>query len=215
MERRLAPRPIVRTADIPATPWQNGGGVQRDLFAWPSADDWRVRVGVAEIEADGPFSHFARVQRTFTIVAGAGVELSIGGALHRVPPGANPVVFDGGATTTCRRLGGNSTALNLMLRGLSGGIRKLKAGTNWGPRTAACGIYTLEAGTCRFLDEEIEVPEHALLWFDLAPPILSFGVDAWAIEVGKATTPPAATETSTERSTEPWEEPSDEPSEGP
>ena len=195
MERRLAPRPIVRTADIPATPWQNGGGVQRDLFAWPSADDWRVRVGLAEIEADGPFSSFPRVQRCLAIVAGAGVELSIGGALHRVPAGANPVVFDGGAATTCRRLGGGgSTALNLMLRGLPGSIRALNGGTNWGPRMAACGLYTLQAGRCRFVDEEIEVPEHALLWFDLAPPILSFSVDAWAIEVGKATTPPPARE---------------------
>ena len=192
MERRLAPRPVVRLADMATQPWKNGGGTQRDLFAWPSADDWRVRIGVAEIEAEGPFSSYPKVQRWFTIIAGAGVELSIGGALHRVPLGANPILFDGGDATTCRRLRGNTTALNLMLRGMPGTVRALKAKATWAPRLAACGLYTLQAGTCRYIDEEIEVPENALLWFDLAPPILTFSADAWALEVGKATSTPGA-----------------------
>lgn len=180
------------TADISPRPWKNGGGTSRDLLAWPSAEDWRVRVGLAEIEADGPFSSYPRVQRWFSVVAGAGVQLSIGGALHRMPFGANPLLFDGGDVTTCRRLGGNSTALNLMLRGVPGSIKALKGGATWAPRLAACGLYTLRAGVCRFIDEDIDVPEHALLWFDLAPPILSFSVDAWAFEVGKATSPPVS-----------------------
>lgn len=195
MTRSLAPRAIVRTADVLPQPWKNGGGTARHLLAWPSADDWRVLVSLAEIESDGPFSNYPRVQRWFAVVAGAGVELSIGGALHRLPLGANPVLFDGGDHTTCRRLGGaNGTALNLMLRGFPGAIRPLKAGMNWGPRLPAGGLYTLQAGRCRFMDQEVDVPEHALLWFDLAPPILSFSVDAWAIEVGKTTTTPTGAE---------------------
>ena len=34
-----------------ATPqaWRNGGGVTRELLAWPAADAWRVRVSVADV----------------------------------------------------------------------------------------------------------------------------------------------------------------------
>jgi environmental stress-induced protein Ves len=39
-------------------PWKNGGGVTRELLAWPGGGDWQVRISVAEIEADGPFSSF-------------------------------------------------------------------------------------------------------------------------------------------------------------
>lgn len=193
MTSPLAPRAVVAVADTLPRPWLNGGGSARDLLMWPSADDWRVSVGLADIEADGPFSSYPKVQRVFAIVAGGGVRLSIGGALHDVRPEARDgLVFDGGAVTTCRRLGGTTTALNLMTRGTAGTIKRLAAGATWAPRSPACGIFTLKAGTCRFVDEEVEVPGNALLWFDLAPPILTFSRDAWALEVGKTTSSAAA-----------------------
>jgi len=193
MKGRLAPRDAVAAADVAPRPWQNGGGTARDLLMWPSADDWRVRVALAEIEADGPFSSYPKVQRVFTIVGGGAVELSIGGALHHVRPEAKDgLAFDAGAVTTCRRLRGNTSALNLFLRGMTGTIKRLAAGTTWAPRSPACGLYTLKAGTCRFVDEEVAVPDEALLWFDLAPPILSFSSDAWALEVSKTTSSAAA-----------------------
>ena len=48
----------VALADVPAQAWRNGGGTMRELLAWPDASDWQLRVSVAEIEADGPFSAF-------------------------------------------------------------------------------------------------------------------------------------------------------------
>ncbi len=193
MNGRLAPRDVVAAADVEPRPWLNGGGTARDLLMWPSADDWRVCIGVAEIETDGPFSNYPKVQRVFAIVGGGAVELSIGGALHHVRPEAKDgLAFDGGLATTCRRLGGKTRALNLLLRGMTGTIRRLTAGATWAPRSPACGLYTLKAGTCRFVDEEVAVPDDALLWFDLAPPILSFSSDAWAIEISKTTSSAAA-----------------------
>lgn len=192
MKSRLAPRDTVVAAEVAPRPWPNGGGTARDLLMWPSADDWRVRVALADIVADGPFSAYPKVQRVFAIVGGGAVELSIEGALHHVRPGAKEgLVFDGGAVTTCRRLTKKTSALNLFLRGVTGTIKPLAAGAVWAPRSAVCGLYTLKAGTCRHVDEETELPDDSLLWFDLAPPILSFSSDAWAIEISK-TAPSAA-----------------------
>lgn len=196
MKSRLAPRDIVNAAEVAPRPWPNGGGTARDLMMWPGVDDWRVRVALAEITTDGPFSVYPKVQRVFAIVGGGAVELSIAGALHHVRPGASEsLVFDGGAATTCRRVGGKSSgtvsALNLFLRGVTGTIKPLAAGATWAPRSPVCGIYTATAGTCRYVDEDFEMPADALAWFDLAPPMLSFSADAWAIEISK-TAPSAA-----------------------
>ena len=43
---------LVHADAVEATPWRNGGGVTRELLAWPHGADWRVRISVAEIDAD-------------------------------------------------------------------------------------------------------------------------------------------------------------------
>jgi len=40
------------------SPWKNGGGTTRELLAWPDPQDWTLRLSVAQVEADGPFSRF-------------------------------------------------------------------------------------------------------------------------------------------------------------
>ena len=55
----MTPR-LIALAATPPQPWRNGGGVTRELLAWPAGGGWQVRVSVAEIEADGPFSPFRR-----------------------------------------------------------------------------------------------------------------------------------------------------------
>jgi uncharacterized protein len=56
---------LVRTADVPAQPWRNGGGVTRTLLARPRGDAWQVRVSVADVAVNGPFSRFPGVERWF------------------------------------------------------------------------------------------------------------------------------------------------------
>jgi len=73
----------VRTADVAAEPWKNGGGVTRELLALPRGGNWRVRVSVADVASDGDFSTFAGVARWFAVVEGAGVVLTIDGRLQR------------------------------------------------------------------------------------------------------------------------------------
>ena len=159
-----------------ATPqrWRNGGGTTRELLAWPSEPSWRLRVSVADVEADGPFSSFP------------GVELSVGGELRRLTAAEPPLRFSGGATTTCRLLDGPTRDLNLMLRGMRGGMFAAAAGRPWRSRAAHCGLFAVVAGRC-IGDWTIEVGPRCLLWFDRAPAQLHFmpaDADADADRIG-------------------------------
>ena len=106
----------VRLADVAAEPWRNGGGTTRELLAWPQPAEWQLRVSVAEIERDGPFSPFDGVDRWFAVVEGAGVELAWASGTRTLRPGAAPLQFAGEAAPACRLLQGPTRDLNFMHR---------------------------------------------------------------------------------------------------
>jgi len=107
-------------ATCPFVPWRNGGGRTRELLAWPNADDWQVRVSVAEIGADGPFSAFPGIERAFAVLDGAGVVLSLPGGDVRVGPQDDAVRFDGVEAPMCHLVDGPTRDLNLMVRSSAG-----------------------------------------------------------------------------------------------
>jgi hypothetical protein len=43
----------VSLADVVPSAWKNGGGVTRELLAWPSPADWVFRLSVAEVTQGG------------------------------------------------------------------------------------------------------------------------------------------------------------------
>ena len=45
---------VIRVDAIQPQRWRNGGGWTRELLAVPDAENWRIRVSVADIESDGP-----------------------------------------------------------------------------------------------------------------------------------------------------------------
>ena len=108
---------LVYLDEVQPQAWKNGGGTTRELLAWPSATDWRVRLSVAEVQADGPFSRFDGVQRGFAVLSGAGVRLVVDAQVHALTPASQPLAFDGGADTQCTLLGGATQDFNLMARG--------------------------------------------------------------------------------------------------
>jgi len=116
----------VALADVEPKPWKNGCGVTRELLLWPKDSAWRIRVSVATISTDSPFSTYEGVTRWFTIVDGGGVELRVDGKPHRLPFGSAPFSFEGGADTFCRLLGGTTLALNVMLRTCDGELVETK-----------------------------------------------------------------------------------------
>jgi environmental stress-induced protein Ves len=60
---------VIRYAEAPIQPWKNGRGITRELAVWPAplsatvAGAYDVRLSVAEVTRDGPFSTFPRYRR--------------------------------------------------------------------------------------------------------------------------------------------------------
>ena len=168
---------LITCAQTVPQPWRNGGGLTRELLAWPPGDAWRLRISVASIAADGAFSVFAGVQRWLVVLQGAGVELTIDGAVHPLRLADLPLTFAGDASTHCRLLDGPTQDLNLMLRGLAGQLQIALPGLVWHPvqsAAAMAGLFSAVAGVCWAGDKAIPLPAQALLWFDAAPPRLRF-----------------------------------------
>ncbi|MBC5766117.1 HutD/Ves family protein [Ramlibacter albus] len=106
----------VHLKDVAPVPWRNGGGTTRELLAWPDASDWQLRISVADVAQDGPFSKFDGIERWFAVLEGEGVRLDIDGVAHEVRRGSPPLRFDGGARVHATLLGGPTLDFNLMAR---------------------------------------------------------------------------------------------------
>lgn len=164
----------VRLEDCAPQPWRNGGGTTRELLLWPTAttntatQDWAVRVSVADISRDGPFSSFPGVDRWFAVLEGSGVTLALPAGDHRLKRGDTPVQFAGTDAPNCRLIEGPTRDLNLMIRHGAGRMWKAQAGepvdsrTRWRAlyavtrvrvQTPAGNIETLEPGTLLWGDQ--------------------------------------------------------------
>jgi environmental stress-induced protein Ves len=141
----------IRLDDVPPVPWKNGGGRTRELVAWPHADDWVVRLSVADIDRDGPFSAFPGVDRWFAMLEGAGVWLDD----VRVGTRTGAHVFAGDTPPFARLIDGATRDLNLMLRRnrARGQLRRLNHGDTLEPDSDAptdrllVGVLATEAST--------------------------------------------------------------------
>lgn len=110
-------------ADFLRTPWKNGGGETVQLAIFPdgaSLDDFAWRISMAGVDRDGPFSHFAGVERSLSILSGEGLILDIDGVRHEMAVASPPLRFSGETTTSARLVSGPVTDFNVMSRrGLS------------------------------------------------------------------------------------------------
>lgn len=159
-------------SSVPATPWRNGGGLTRELLAWPSREDWQVRISVAQVDQVGPFSAYPGVHRWFAVLSGAGVRLRIEGVARELTPQAEPIDFDGAAAVECELISGATTDLNLMLRGVQGSMKRLRAPMHKRvPRGQL--VAWLASGVLHWKvleqDEDVEVSELGALWMEAGP----------------------------------------------
>lgn len=176
---------LVCLHDVADEPWRNGGGTTRTLLAWPAAACWQLRVSVARIGRDGPFSAWPGVARHFAVLAGAGVELAWGDRIVRLTPESAPLAFDGGESPACRLLDGATDDLNLMARDGAGEARleRLVPGQTWAPRARWRGLYTHAAARLQAGDRAWPLAPSTLAWTE--------GDDAtgatWALHTAHAT----------------------------
>jgi hypothetical protein len=186
---------VLRLADTPLQPWRNGGGVTRELLAWPHPEGWRVRISVADVAADGPFSAFPGVRRWFAVLQGGGVALAIDGVERVCRVGDPPLAFSGESGTACRLLAGPSRDLNFMLRDTEGTMQRVVANRPWTPRAPRCGVFTIGPGRCDVDGSIVDLDAESLLWLDEAPETVTFEPDdaatqspAWWMAAGEAET---------------------------
>jgi environmental stress-induced protein Ves len=176
----------VRTDDVTPRPWRNGGGTTRELLVRPEGPAWRVRVSVADVADDGPFSAFPSVSRWFAVLEGEGVVLTVDGVEHRCVAGGEPVAFPGDADTRARLIDGPTRDLNLMLRGVPGAMQRVVADEPFRPGTRECGLYASVAGRVHTGSGDEPMPAHALRWWPGATDALAFDGAGWWLSADAA-----------------------------
>lgn len=149
------------TDQVHPTPWRNGGGQTRELLAWPHVQDWKLRISVADIERDGPFSAYPGVDRWFAVLEGGGVSLL--GRELRVGDGL--MAFPGEAAPDCRLLAGPTRDFNAMHRRAQGHFRIQSASRPLRPLDAAwLGLYTESGGLLTHGARGIPLAPRTLAW---------------------------------------------------
>ncbi len=165
---------LTRLADIETQPWRNGGGQTREIFRWPDGNDWLVRVSVANIMFNGPFSVFTGIERWLALIEGDGVTLEFDPWPTTLQPGDEPLRFDGASAPDCRLLGGSSFDLNLMVRTEldadgachRGAMQSVEVGVGWSASFAMRGLFTSVPGRWIGDGQEVAMPAQSLLWVD-------------------------------------------------
>ena len=74
----------LRSSDYRIMPWKNGGGSTTEIAICPEGSgipggQFRWRVSIADVVADGPFSRFSGYDRHIMVVEGAGMTLNTRG----------------------------------------------------------------------------------------------------------------------------------------
>ncbi|WP_153136340.1 HutD/Ves family protein [Paraburkholderia agricolaris] len=125
----MAAATLIRGVDLVAAPWKNGGGVTREVVAFPAGaglDAFTWRVSIADVAQAGPFSRFAGIDRTLALLSGAGMLLDETDATDAA--GAHAVKtyaltqpldiarFAGEARIDARLVDGATRDFNLMVR---------------------------------------------------------------------------------------------------
>ncbi len=104
----------IRWADVPPTPWRNGGGVTRQIASSPAdAADFDWRISIADVSAEGPFSAFPGVDRVITLLEGDSMTLTSPTGEKRLEP-LQPYGFRGEEQIDCTLPDGPTRDFNVM-----------------------------------------------------------------------------------------------------
>jgi environmental stress-induced protein Ves len=174
-------------------PWKNGGGVTRELLAWPTAEDWLIRISVADIEKDGPFSAFPGIRRTITVLSGAGIWLDAPLDVE-LRPKDPPFTYSGDLAPRCELLRGPTRDLNAMFdeKAGVGRLQRWRTGHETKRKRVSFaldlkpptlfGVFTLAAATLLTRSSELALPPMSLAWTTAPIPDMQLhsSPQAWA-----------------------------------
>lgn len=97
-------------------PWANGAGVTTVILREPDDADWRIRVSVARVEHDGPFSELPATRRSL-VPLDAPMTLRFADGRELSAPRFGILHFDGSPAPIGLLPEGATRDFNLMLRG--------------------------------------------------------------------------------------------------
>src|SRR5689334_13849403 len=109
---------VIAKEDYESVPWENGRGVTSDIFLFPEGatrQSFDIRVSVAPITADAPFSLFTGIDRQITLFKGTGLDLDFSSRSLKVRP-LSPVSFDNGEPLFARLVEGPVEVFNVLTR---------------------------------------------------------------------------------------------------
>jgi len=157
---------LIRFADLRETSWKNGGGTTTEIAVFPQGagfEDFGWRISMARVAGEGPFSRFAGIDRTLTLIEGAGMRLAIEGhEAVTLTTDSAPLPFRGDVATEAWLVNGPIRDLNVMTRrGLwTHEVRRLAGKTE----IAADGpMIVVALGEAGFEDETLGFGDTALL----------------------------------------------------
>jgi uncharacterized protein len=159
-------------------------------LASPANADWLLRVSVADITQDGPFSPYPGVHRAFAVLEGAGVVLQWPEGGRMLGPEDEALHFAGEAAPGCRLVSGPTRDLNLMVRTNAGqaAMRRAVPGQQ-GPAPASPwrALYTHGGAVLQADGQTLTLAPGSLWWDDTGPAgprwELQSGRGAWWLEV--------------------------------
>lgn len=160
---------VLRCDAVTPTPWRNGAGFSRDLYQWPAGADWHVRISVADIDVDSPFSVYADADRWFAVVEGAGVRLRLPDGLHEVVADGPALHFRGEDAPACELIGGPTRDLNLMCRRGKGHavMRRAEVGMAFDDPVQLRALFSADTLTLRTgAGEALALSPFGLVWAD-------------------------------------------------
>lgn len=124
---------ICNALEVTPQPWRNGGGQTRELLAWPSIENWQIRISLADIDADGAFSAFPNTHRWFSVIEGHGVNLRFKNQDITQTLRSEPLQFDGSQVPYCSLINGSTRDLNLMVMGADSADAEIQLINNENP----------------------------------------------------------------------------------
>ncbi len=97
-------------------PWKNGGGITREILRWPDIDDYDLRVSVADVTSNGPFSKFPGYSRFLVWIGPNPIELSTSYGISTYASPSATSHFLGDPELSARLPAGPTKLLNLIVK---------------------------------------------------------------------------------------------------